>query len=695
MKSVYQYNDLNNKTVSRKEIVALLELAKKEEQILIIQKLERLLNNNSDDQFKITISEEIKETVPASFIRCFDCFDESDQIHYQGLGKAVTPSDVYDMITNKMIELIRVANANENSKKWEGKVYGTGYLIPFNFVSKKRYRGVNVLMLTELEPLENPFFMTFKQVEEKGGRVKKGAKGREVIYFVELYKTEDKQRNLSLSSYDREKVKSFAKENDIKGGLTVIPMLKYYNVFNGNDIEGIDFDLENFKVGYVDIPKPADDQNKMPIAEAIIQNYPSPQPKINFGGDEAYYTFDRIQMPYLSDFETVNDYYRVLFHELSHSTGHPKRLARKFGTKFGSKDYAFEELVAEFGATFLSAEAGIVWHNPSNHAAYLKNWNAALTHIKDDNKFIMRASTEAQKVADFVLQFDDKGNPLYFKDLIDTPVQPKKEKVSKSKPKVSKEQEKVSNKKEGEQLELELRKPKIDQVQPLLERLGFVKATEAKKYIKKDENLNVFIFKSELGKFLQKMQFYKFLILIKGGPHSSKTQLAMQIADLFAENNFPVAVIDKEQGGVRCKDTQETIDRNVKESNKKLIDITGDLENPMSDLKEICKYYKVIVADSVQDLKLSAVQLNELRENNTDVIWVFISQVKDDGNMYGGNKMDHNPTVLIDCHPNKNPELRYATLEKNRSNDISLMYSIYHKKLIKTIPVEKVKKVKE
>lgn len=693
MKSVYQYNQLHNKTISRSEIVSLLELAKVEEQFLIIERLQSLLDNHSDDEFKVVLSSEMIETVPSSFLACFDCCTDEMEFESEGLSKPVSPSDVYDLITNKMIELIRIANGNENTKKWNAKDYGTGYLVPFNFVSKKRYRGVNVLMLSELEPLENPFFMTFKQIEEKGGQLRRGSKAKQVVYFVELFKIEDKERSLSLSSYDREKVKDFVKVNNIKKPISSIPMLKYYNVFNGADIDGIDFDLENFKIGFIDNEKPADEENKLPIAEAIIRNYPKPQPKFTFGGDKAYHQgggVGLIRMPYLSDFETVNDYYRVFFHELSHSTGSPNRLNRKLGNKFGSKDYAFEELIAEFGATFLSAEAGIIWHNPSNHAAYLKNWNSVLTHLKDDNKFIMRASTEAQKVADFVLQFDDKGNPLYFKDL-ETPVQPKKEKVSKTTTKVSKTSAKV----ESTQLELQLSKPKVDQVHSKpsksisdLKKYGFVCASE----IDKQEPKDVFVLPGSLGKFLQKIQPHKALILIKGTKHTSKSQLAMQIANAFGEMGKPVAYIDYEQGGVESKDTVDSVNRNTTAKGREMIAIIGVLENPFRELKEFCKHCSIIIADSVTDLRITADQLNDLRNLFPKVIWCFISQVKENGEMYGGNKMAHNPTMIIQCHPSENPALRYATLEKNRGNDTSLMYSIFSKKVIKSVPVEKSKK---
>ena len=85
--------------------------------------------------------------------------------------------------------------------------------------------------------------------------------------------------------------------------------------------------------------------------------------------------------------------------------------------KFGSPKYAKEELCAEFGAIFLSAHAGIIWHSNNNHAEYIKNWSNALKHIKEDNRFIMRAASLAQASTDFILNLDKEGIPVYQKEL--------------------------------------------------------------------------------------------------------------------------------------------------------------------------------------------------------------------------------------------------------------------------------------
>jgi antirestriction protein ArdC len=116
---------------------------------------------------------------------------------------------------------------------------------------------------------------------------------------------------------------------------------------------------------------------------------------------------DFVGMPALAEFKTAEDYYSVLFHELTHSTGHQSRLNRKgvSGSEgnwsaFGSTPYAKEELVAEMGAAFLCGEVGISERTIDNSAAYVASW---LQRLKDDAKLVVQAAAQAQKAADWVL----------------------------------------------------------------------------------------------------------------------------------------------------------------------------------------------------------------------------------------------------------------------------------------------------
>ena len=117
----------------------------------------------------------------------------------------------------------------------------------------------------------------------------------------------------------------------------------------------------------------------------------------------AYYrpSTDSVHMPARSRFVDVPHYYSTLFHELVHSTGHASRLNRTFGDRFGDELYSKEELVAEMGAAFLCAVAGIAnEHTDRNTTAYIQNWIAKL---EEDNRLIVHAAANAQRAVELIL----------------------------------------------------------------------------------------------------------------------------------------------------------------------------------------------------------------------------------------------------------------------------------------------------
>lgn len=94
------------------------------------------------------------------------------------------------------------------------------------------------------------------------------------------------------------------------------------------------------------------------------------------------------------------NWHRTALHELGHASGAPHRLNRDLSGSFGSKKYAFEELIAEINAAFCCASLGIV---PTvRHADYIAAW---LEVLRDDNRAIVRAASQASKAADYNLSF--------------------------------------------------------------------------------------------------------------------------------------------------------------------------------------------------------------------------------------------------------------------------------------------------
>src|SRR5208282_6708715 len=118
----------------------------------------------------------------------------------------------------------------------------------------------------------------------------------------------------------------------------------------------------------------------------------------------AYYrpSTDSVHMPVRSRFVDAPHYYSTLFHELVHSTGHESRLNRTFGDRFGDELYSKEELVAEMGAAFLCAIAGIATEHTDRHTtAYIQNW---IEKLEEDNRLIVHAAANAQRAVDLILR---------------------------------------------------------------------------------------------------------------------------------------------------------------------------------------------------------------------------------------------------------------------------------------------------
>lgn len=725
MDLVQSFNNLNGKQVSRSALKKLLARAKKQNHTLISKRITSVLKQNNDSVFTIEIQDFINElglsgAEQSIILPSLEYQSEPDS---EGGLNGVSPDDIYSYITDLIINTIEKVGHLPWQKDWVGSgADGTAK----NYVSKKEYTGANFLLNFDVKfdedgkgylvPIKfiQPYYLTFNQIRETKASLKKDSKARRVIYYTMIFNYDN--GTLKFKTTDKAKFTEFVKSHgltkeDLKAHLVKIPVIKYYNVFRADDCTGLKF------------PSDKTDSKKVnPIEQAqqLIDGYKNP-PTYTFVGDRAYYqpATDTLNMPKITAFNKEASYYCTYFHELTHSTGAEKRLGRDFSGKFGSKNYAYEELIAELGAVFMCSEAGILFQTKENSAKYLKNWNTVLvTELENDNRFFLKASAQSQKAVNYILNRNSDSEKEEEEEKKDEPVKRVAVKVPVKKPAKVKAKTKT---KQGAQLDLfaglgarakskkttEVKKKRVVQVprknitgvskKPLakdrdkslnqLEKLGFVSANSAPKEAK-----DVFVLGGEIGKFLQKQQPHKALILIKGNKHSSKSQLAMQIANAFGEQQTPVAYIDYEQGGIESKDTLDSINRNTSEKGRRYIAIKGYLEKPFQELQDFCKVVKVIIADSVTDLKITADQLNFLRTTYPKVIWCFISQVKENGAMYGGNKMAHNPTSVIHCSSHQDPKQRFATLEKNRGNDLTFKYSMYYKKVVNELTVAKSKR---
>ena len=111
-------------------------------------------------------------------------------------------------------------------------------------------------------------------------------------------------------------------------------------------------------------------------------------------------------MPGFQRFHNSEGYYKTLYHELIHSTGHKSRLNRDLSNYFGTLNYGKEELIAELGTAFLCAESGISDSTIDNSAAYLDNW---LSLFRKDKRILISAASQANKASSYILGKTEKA----------------------------------------------------------------------------------------------------------------------------------------------------------------------------------------------------------------------------------------------------------------------------------------------
>ena len=281
--------------------------------------------------------------------------------------------DVYAIATNKIIE-----HLEKGTIPWRQPWTDAG--LPQNLISKKPYRGINVWLLAACGYSRN-YFLTFKQIKELGGRVKKDEKAHMVLFWkwVKKDKATDTPQDTG-EAIDKPKMK---------------PLLRYYLVFNIDQCIGIP---------ETSIPIVSRPNEPLLACEQVLDDMPL-VPVIEHKEQRAYYSpiEDIINMPRMDTFVSSEKYYTTLFHELVHSTGHTRRLNRKevmSKDTFGSEQYSIEELTAEIGASYLSSHTGIVLDEFADNAAYISGW---LDVLKKDKRFIVYACAQAQRAAEFIL----------------------------------------------------------------------------------------------------------------------------------------------------------------------------------------------------------------------------------------------------------------------------------------------------
>lgn len=271
--------------------------------------------------------------------------------------------DLQQNVTDKIVQAIE-AGAGKWQMPWTPSAAG----LPYNATTGRRYNGVNVLMLgmsAAADGRTGNGWASYKQWQGAGAQVRNGESGTMIVFAG-----------------------SFTPKDDDDANRRPVNFLRCSHVFNADQVDG-----------YQAPPAPARPAlaERLAHAESFVT---ATRATIRYGQSRAYYApeLDYIAMPDFEDFRDTDtatateNAYGTLLHELTHWTSHKSRCDRELGKRFGSNAYAAEELIAELGAAFLSAQLSITPEPRADHAAYLASW---LKVLKSDKRAIFTAAARA------------------------------------------------------------------------------------------------------------------------------------------------------------------------------------------------------------------------------------------------------------------------------------------------------------
>ena len=281
----------------------------------------------------------------------------------------------------------------ENGYIFSELMWNKNALLPKNAITGKKYKGINKLNLS-FAAMENnyndPRWLTFKKIKELGWKLSKESRGKGVL--CEKWIWERKEKVIDE--------KTGKPELDIDGNeiIKVVelnkPIISYFYLFNASLIEGIE--------PYSNTIKDLEESKITNVADKFILSSECPiEEKLQ---EKAYYSplDDKIVLPPRKYFKSDEAFLGTLLHEMSHSTGHEKRLNRNILNIFGSPKYALEELTAELSCVFLEAELGLnIDFTRQDHINYFSSWIEAL---KNDANQLYKVANNASKACDRLLE---------------------------------------------------------------------------------------------------------------------------------------------------------------------------------------------------------------------------------------------------------------------------------------------------
>lgn len=276
---------------------------------------------------------------------------------------------IYEVINERITKALQNGTAPWN-RPWRGAANQ-----PRNLTSGREYRGINVFVLSAMG-YASPYWLTFNQAKNLGANVRRGEHGTPVVFW-------------KFGARELQDGEEMTSERTV--------LARQYTVFNVEQIENLDVPA--------DLLTPRAPARPLAECESLLTSYIG-MPEIKYAEQRAWYhkILDVVNMPKRETFISQEHFYSTLFHELTHSTGHPKRLNRATlndAAHFGDENYSKEELVAEMGAAYLCGLAGIENKTINQSASYLAGWLKAL---RNDHRLLISAASQAQRAIDYIRQ---------------------------------------------------------------------------------------------------------------------------------------------------------------------------------------------------------------------------------------------------------------------------------------------------
>ncbi len=293
-----------------------------------------------------------------------------------------------------------VSALEDKGLEWKAGWSNFGDDAPFkNGATNRPYSGINTIALL-LATMKNNYkdrrWCTFNQIVDRDEKLhpgqtwklKKGSKGVQIEYWFPFDKKTHKF--LKWSEY-HDLIMKLTGDEDFRERFMICA--KYYVVFNGDCIEGM--------------PEPTKGLEKREMNDLVMKTAKNMGVEIitdDIG--RCYYVpkNDTIHLPkpeyFLSDYCLT----ATAFHELSHATGAVGRLGRPSllnSHGWGSKEYCYEELVAEISSVFMAADVGanMTQEHLDSHKAYVNYW---IEDIKDNPNVLFNAIKDATAAANYL-----------------------------------------------------------------------------------------------------------------------------------------------------------------------------------------------------------------------------------------------------------------------------------------------------